>query len=203
MDSRGTHTGARPRLRARAHAGFTLIESLAALLIVVMLTSVVVAGVNVGMHVFRESSFISESTSLADSLDASIQDPAHFAKGMTYDGEPSYRMDFLGQTLVDPDLTTHDVSVTEEDGTTRTVSVLALKGISLSTGKEVTCDLLNAGAYTECQVTSAKLEFSPSTAVDGTAPDTVKVTFTIASTVDPTLTKSYTYTYTPSDTSRL
>ena len=63
----------------RKRQGFTLVETLAAVLILSLLTGVIAMGVSAGARIYRESIFVSESGMLSATLDTALGDILHYA----------------------------------------------------------------------------------------------------------------------------
>lgn len=74
--------------RTRANAGYTLIELLVTIVIIVLLTLGIGAGMNVGARVYRDSIFQSNSAMLADTVNTSLEDVLRYSKNAgTADGK--------------------------------------------------------------------------------------------------------------------
>jgi prepilin-type N-terminal cleavage/methylation domain-containing protein len=175
----------------RSNSGFTLVEMLAATLVLGLLTSMVAMGVTLGMKAYQRSSFESEAQILASTLDASLSDPLRFSTAQATDNNSfAYQVTYRNNTITNVQLTTHEVP--RADG--KKVNVLAFESES---GQYY--DITNAGAYTNCTITKAEMTFTPSESERSTVgpADHVKISFTIESTSDPSLTKDYTVTYVP------
>ncbi len=202
------------RLRAeRRHAGFTLVEMLAALIVVTLLTTVVATGVNVGMKVYRQSTFTSEAQTLSNTIENALADPMHFANtqslSTTTDGVSSTALYWHATYLnhnVSPQVQLQ--SDNRADGTQ--IQVLAFAGQADGKKNEdvgKTFNLLNVGAYTDCTIEETPGEdlckISPAAPTSaGERPTSITVNFTIRSTVDPTLSKDCSFTYKPINAKR-
>ncbi|GEM_PF-3598253 len=173
----------------RSNSGFTLVEMLAATLVLGLLTSMVAMGVTLGMKAYQRSSFESEAQILASTLDASLSDPLRFSTAQATDNNSfAYQVTYRNNTITNVQLTTHEVP--RADG--KKVNVLAFESES---GQYY--DITNAGAYTNCTITEATMTFTPDEPSTIDPATTVMVKFTITSTIDSSLSKDYTFTYVP------
>lgn len=175
----------------RSNSGFTLVEMLAATLVLGLLTSMVAMGVTLGMKAYQRSSFESEAQILASTLDASLSDPLRFSTAQATDNNSfAYQVTYRNNTITNVQLTTHEVP--RADG--KKVNVLAFESES---GQYY--DITNVGAYTNCTVTEATMTFTPAPEdLSAVGPaTTVKVELTITSAVDSSLSQHYTFTYVP------
>ncbi len=158
------------KLGSRRTGGFTLVEMLAALVILMLLTGIVTMGVNLGMKTYREATFASESQILAGTINSALSDPF---RNMTYTEDALgnrtysivYRDDATGGAVTSPSLKAIDGQIYIQGSNT------SGNGIAL----------LNKKAYSDCKVTSIKLDDCDGVIVSGT--------FSIQSTVDSSLKK--------------
>ena len=67
----------------RNQSGFSLMETLAALLILVLLVAGVGAGIQAGSRVYREASFESDSAALAQILNTALEDILRWSRDVT------------------------------------------------------------------------------------------------------------------------
>ena len=167
--------------RLRAKDGFTLVEMLAALIVLILLTATVTMGITAGMKLYRQSTFESQSAMLNSTIDNALADPFRFMKvtGTTYtityqDNKDSGMID--NPTLA-PDENGHlYLSGTDHNNTAKTISL----------------KVLNEGAYGDCTV-----------AMDGSGFNLnddrgcVSITYTITSKADASLSHTYTLSYKP------
>lgn len=192
----------RPR-NIRIQKGFTLTELLVALVIVVMLTGMVMTGVNIGNKLYRQSKFQSQSENLFGLIDGSLRTPmqtleiSQFGTGnfiatcragndlsKVYGNIHIDNFDKLEPTQVSKlgitDTATNEITIST-DGSTLVVAGFALdlnaaeKTGSITDDKKRSVELLNKSAFQSLQV-----ELTPSYKIDG---DTGVVTTTINVTI--------------------
>ncbi len=73
--------------RPRFKRGFTIVEMLAALLIVALLGAMIATGISVGAKVYRESVFLSESAILKSTINTTFSDVLRYATVVETDEE--------------------------------------------------------------------------------------------------------------------
>lgn len=71
----------------RARSGMTLVETLVAVLMVVLLTTMVAAGMAAAVRVRAQSTFVSGSQQVADTIGAALSDVLRYATDVETDGE--------------------------------------------------------------------------------------------------------------------
>lgn len=119
---------------ARKKAGFTLVETLAAMIVVVLLTGVVAMGMSAGMTIYEKTMFSSESSALASTIDSALSGPLRFAAN----DKGTYTVEYRG--------TTHAAALSVSDG----VIYLGASTDKDAKGNVVgKTPLLNASAYTD------------------------------------------------------
>lgn len=140
--------------------GFTLVETLAALIILVMLTLVVNTGVQVAVKTYRTLTFASESDLLSSTIYTSLSDVLRFAKW-----EKTEAGDADGSDPI--------IYITNEYYSMKTGHLLILDGKlavnpeAAEGGTEGTADsdtekyyyLVNSGAYTNLKLTDFTIEY--------------------------------------------
>lgn len=127
--------------------GFTLVETLVAVLILVMLSSIVGVGINTAMKTYRELIFTSESDILASTVNTALSDLLRFA---SYEEESSTdagkvifsNRDYYKVTNGSLDLSDGKIYINTDD-----------------TGSGNYNALVNNGAYTTLQVSDLKLNY--------------------------------------------
>lgn len=67
-------------MKTRRRKGFTLVETLMAALILALLTGVIATGTSVGVRIYGESLFVSESGLLASTVDTALGDILRYAR---------------------------------------------------------------------------------------------------------------------------
>lgn len=137
--------------RQRNRRGFTLAETLAALVIVVLLAMSVQMGTMTALRTRTASRFQSESEILAATLNSALGDMLHYAtcakyiatSGLVYINNPGYGI-VNGQILT-------------KDGR---LYVNATTGLSASDPNATLLTLTGAGAYTDLTVDSLEMSYS-------------------------------------------
>lgn len=153
----------------RRKSGFTLAEMLAALVVITLLTGIVAMGVSVGLKIYQNSMFVSESEALSSTIDSAMSGPLRYAE-RTSDGSHysiTYRSVSIGS------LTSNEI-VKVQDG-------------KLYWGTTTNYPLLNDSAYTDCKVASA----SVTPAVETNGEIVFSVTYTLESNTDSSRTKKF------------
>ncbi|MGI6032197.1 MAG: hypothetical protein ACOX69_02095 [Coriobacteriales bacterium] len=146
------------RYEGRARAGFTLTETLAALLVLVILTGVVALGVSAAVRIYNQEQFASQAQVLSDTIDTALSDAYRF---MDYDEDSgTFSVEYAGGSddVVIESTDSSGVSpVASIDGSSTTDrGQVYLQGTSVLKDSEETSDtlvrLLNAGVYGNCTV---------------------------------------------------
>lgn len=84
----------------RSCSGFTLVELLAALLVLTLLTSVVAVGTSGALDVYRREQFASQAQMLSGTVDSSLADPFRFMTStLAEDGQEVDTVVFHRQTI--------------------------------------------------------------------------------------------------------
>lgn len=150
----------------RSRAGFTLVEMLAALVVLMLLTGIVVTGVSVGMATYQKTTFASESEALSSTIDSALSGPLRYAQ-RTADGA-SYTITYRSAPIksLEP------------------ASLVTVQNGKLYWGTGTDYPLLNDSAYADCKVASASVTPNESSGV-------FTVTYTIVSKTDSSLTKVF------------
>lgn len=115
-------------------AGFTLVEMLAAIVVLVLVSSVVAVGISTGLKVYEQSKFVSESDLLASTINEALADPCRFYNPDTDS------IKYNGNTIYNPSLKLSNGQI----------KVVGYSDTSLT--KTLSISLLNSGAYTNCKV---------------------------------------------------
>lgn len=161
-------TGKRGCRPLRSSAGFTLVEMLAALIVVVLLTGVVATGVSAGMTMYKQTTFTSESEALSSTIDSALSGSLRYAQ-RTSDGS-AYTITYRSTPIS---------SLSPE-------SIVTTSGGKLYWGMGTDHPLLNDSAYTDCIVSS--ITVAPKASDGETVFD---VTYTITSKTDSSKTKTF------------
>ena len=153
-----------------------MVEMLAALAVLALLTAVVAMGVTAGVGIYRQSLFGSESEEVSGLIDSSLSNPLRYA---TYSQDASnvitysivYRDDAKNCRIVDT-----NPRLVDQDG------MLYLENSDAS----VSIPLLNAGAYADCRVSGAHMECTPAEIIGG---------YTVSSKEDASLSRDFSFDY--------
>ena len=152
--------------KLKSNAGFTLIEILVALAILVVLVVGMGASMNAGTRIYHEATFESDSASMAGILNTNLGDILRYSQdirvntGSMEDSEGTYhsatKVPFVFTNLEYgiQDAYFEIVSIEDSDG------VLQMK--SLKNTKSM--DLVNTGAYPGLKITEFQIEYVPASA---------------------------------------
>lgn len=171
---------------ARRDAGFTLVEMLAAIVVLALLTATVATGTGVATRLYRQSLFESQSEVLSSEVNTALADPIRF---ITRNDDGTYTLIYQDN---DPDGKIVDapanvrLAVEDGNGNESSSGYLYLVGKSSDGTKTLRLKLLNASAYGNCKVTVGTQDF---------ASNPISITYTVTSTVDPSLSHAYTMTF--------
>ena len=134
--------------RKRNSRGFTLAETLAALVIVVLLAMSVQMGTMTALRTRTASRFQSESEILATTLNSALGDMLHYATCARYDGAGgTVYLNNPGYGIVNGQILTKDGRL----------YVNATTGLSASDPNATLLTLTGAGAYTDLTVSGFKM----------------------------------------------
>lgn len=148
--------------KTRKNAGFTLIELICTMLILVLLVMGIGVGMDSGSEIYRDATFESDSAMLAGILNTSLGDFLRYSEVMETDGL---------RDLLPVGMTTYDlpyVYTNWEYGIMQgyfyvpvenNVAKGSLKMKSLIDPEEL--DLVNQGAYPELQIQNFKISYTP------------------------------------------
>lgn len=84
--------------KLKSKGGFTLVEMLVALAIVVMLSLMISVGTSIGAKVQREATFVAESDILASTINTALQDVLRFAEIEPYTAKSGDEINAMGLT---------------------------------------------------------------------------------------------------------
>lgn len=153
------------RIRPRLCAGFTLVEMLAALMVLGLLTALVATGVARANDIYRAEQFASQSQVLSDSIYNAISTPIRF---MRTDADGNYLIDLNGEKIkVSPGA--DGQLLASRDG--------RLYFVGTSSGASVERQVLIDSAYGPCDVSLEGLALSDDdvevkiAVTDASAPD--------------------------------
>ena len=156
----------------RRTRGFTLVETLVALLIVALLTAALMTGVAVAAGVYSDARFASESGMLANTVNTALGDILHFSTCQRDGENVSFTNRSYGITaghflLRDGQLLLSPTETEEEDAL---------------------LSLISSGAYTDLQITQFSLSYDETTAlfagsytISGTARQNTEISFVFRS----------------------
>ncbi len=148
--------------KLKNNAGFTLIEMLCALLIMVILIMGIGVGMDTGSQIYRDATFESDSATLAGILNTSIGDILRFSS-VTKSDEIRNLPEGFDPTKVEFVFTSLDYGIQHayfhtpvyEDGTS--MGVLQLKNLK----NDKVVELVNTGAYPELVISNFECKFTP------------------------------------------
>ena len=86
------------RKKLTSKSGFTLVEMLVSLAIVVMMSLMISVGTSVGAKVQRESTFVAESDILASTINTAVQDVLRFSEIEAYSPKTDDELEAMGLT---------------------------------------------------------------------------------------------------------
>lgn len=148
--------------KLKNNAGFSLIELLCALLILVILVMAIGAGMDTGTKLYFDATFEAESATLAGILNTSIGDILRFSTVVKSDKVRNPPEGFDTEA-VDYVFTSHDYGIRHAyfytpiaaDGTE--TGVLQLKNMS----DDKVVELVNTGAYPDLAIQGFECEYTP------------------------------------------
>ncbi len=165
----------------RSCSGFTLVELLAALLVLTLLTSVVAVGTSGALDVYRREQFASQAQMLSGTVDSSLADPFRFMTStLAEDGQEVDTVVFHRQTI-------------SAAGGVRLVSI---DGQLYLQGDQGDFPLLNGSAYGNCKIELVDDPTDPEDDYSCTSV-CVKGAYRITDASDPSLSRTYRFYYTP------
>ena len=173
--------------KIQAKRGFTLIETLAALLITVMLSLIVATGISSAANAYRRAVFVSESEVLSSTINTALADLLRFAYNIKEDvtGEGNYyTFDNASYKLYNA----HFILETEENSGLTYIAFVHDSGDVDDEGKPVPYSLCSLGAYTSMTITDFQLDYSPETT-------TFKGSYTLMSRSNTSFKKTIQFTY--------
>ncbi len=136
----------------RKSAGFTLVETLVSLVILVMLISVVSVGVDTAMRAYRSITFASESDLLSSTIQASLSDILRFA--VCEEGDPEADGAEFSITNESYGMSKGSLFLDNENG-----RIMVNLGGASEHGSDDTFFLVNDGAYTSMKITSFTIRY--------------------------------------------
>lgn len=173
--------------RARRKAGFTLVEMLAALIVLMLLTGIMVMGTQMASKLYRSSTFESQCAMLSSTIDNALSDPLRFMKYKNGKYVIIYQNNDPKGKIVDS-----DPKIISTDGK------IYLTGYNSTGDTTLTLKVLNESVYGDCLVT---LDSSPESLVPGTDGN-VTVEYDITSKNDASLTHHYKLTCKPTSATK-
>ncbi len=167
----------------RRKKGFTLLETMVALLVVVFLVVGMEVGMNAALRVYREASFVSDSAMLSDILNCTVSDLLRYAKNIktpklgeeNVDESGSYFVNFCDFEQVPFLFTNLEYGSVAQDAylyLSEADGILQIKNLYTDTGE----DLINRGAYAGLTIAAFDVEY-----VKGNRGAYFMVRYTIAS----------------------
>ena len=155
--------------KMRKKAGFTLIEMLVALLIMVFLIMGMGVGMDAGSRIYRDASFETDSATLAGILNTSLGDILRYSFDVReVDAEEEGIKPEVAQKILEDDVdfvfTSRDYGIRDayfyiplniEDGTSK--GVLLMKNLK----SNIAVELVNSGAYPDLLVSEFEIAYKP------------------------------------------
>ena len=188
----------RPALVRRAQSGFSLVEMLAATLILVLLSGLVASGVATAVSIYRQEQFVSQAQVLSDSLNSTISVPFRFMIESAKSADDNrYVINYNGENIYwDADNVSAEdlpfLGVDEERG------IFVFRGKS-EDGQSISRPLLNERVYDTCRVSMQNVEVSYE---EGQVTDTSLVTgvagvYKVIDKTDPSREKTFSFCFHP------
>lgn len=177
--------------KIQAKRGFTLIETLAALLITVMLSLIVATGISSAANAYRRAVFVSESEVLSSTINTALADLLRFAYDINYvakedvTGEGNYYTFDNASYKLD---NAHFILETDVNSGLTYIAFVHDSGDVDDEGKPVPYSLCSLGAYTSMTITDFQLDYSPETT-------TFKGSYTLMSRSNTSFKKTIQFTY--------
>ncbi len=149
--------------KKRSNAGFTLIEMMCALLVMVLLVMGMGVGMDAGSRIYRDATFEADSATLAGILNTSLGDILRYSINIREQSEftPDERSE-IGDDTVEFLFTSLDYGIqdaffyTEKHDDTTSSGVLQMR----STRNGNTVDLINSGAYPDLVISNFVIVYS-------------------------------------------
>lgn len=158
--------------KLKSRAGLSLMETLVALLILVLLVAGMGAGISAGSRVYRETEFESDSAALARILNTALGDVLRWSEDVTVAEDGNF-------VFTNADYGVHDAGFCVIMGEA-TEGVLQMQ--EQSGGKRV--ELVNTGAYPDLRLSEFQISYSPREG-PGAAGGYFEISYTISSLKDP------------------
>lgn len=179
--------------KLKSKAGLTLMEMMAALLVMVLLVMGMGTGMDAGMRVYRDSQFETDSAALADILNTSMSDLLRYAQDVKKSTATPDGIEFVF-TNAEFGVLDGYFQMSDQENSKGTVQLKNLKDSSA-------LELVNAGAYKNLSITNLHVIYVPEGAIEMQIPgDENKtpisrggffyITYEISSTVDSAKTRT-------------
>lgn len=146
----------------RKNAGFTLMETICALLILVLLLMGIGVGMDTGSRIYRDATFEADSATLAGILNTSLSDILRYAmvtetEGMRNlpEGITSVEVPYVFTNLEYGVQQAYFYTPVYADGTSK--GVLQMKNLK----NDKTVDLINTGAYPDLVISNFVISYTP------------------------------------------
>lgn len=149
--------------KLKSKSGLTLMEMMAALLVMVLLVVGMGTGMDSGMRVYRESKFETDSAALADILNTSMSDLLRYAQDIKSTTATPDGIDF---TFTNPEFGVLDgyFQMSDQDNSSGSVQLKNMKDTK-------PLDLVNAGAYPDLYVCNLHITYVPAGGIKVTTRD--------------------------------
>ncbi len=141
-------------------AGFTLMEMMVSLLILVLLVSGIGVGMDAGLKIYKEANFESSSATLSGIVNTAVGDMLRYAEDIKeINTVPDVEFVFTNR-----EYGVADAYFYIGDGLESDLGTLYLK--NTRSGNSDTVDLLSSGAYPELEIANFKLHYTAPNAED-------------------------------------
>lgn len=157
----------RLRKLLRSNSGFTLVEMLASIAVLALLTGLIAMGVSVGIKVYQQSTFVSESAVLEETIDNAMGDPFRYMQCTTTTTsgttETTYRIVYRDDDKEGKIVSTAPLLDAYDPDTGQLGSGMLYLRDSTKDGGSANPGLkiLNESAYTDCYVTDVQCTITP------------------------------------------
>lgn len=148
--------------KLKSKAGLTLMEMMAALLVMVLLVVGMGTGMDAGMRVYRDSQFESDSAALADILNTSMGDLLRYAENVKATTATPDGIEFIF-TNTEYGIMDGYFQMSDQTASKGMIQLKNLRGDTVT-------DLVNAGAYPDLSISDLHVIY--------VAPDATELTYT-------------------------
>lgn len=147
--------------KLKSKAGFTLMEMMVSIFILVLLVSAMGTGMDSGLRIYKDAIFESNSATLSGIVNTAVGDMLRYAEDIKL-VSPAKDIDFV---FTNKEYGVADAYFYIGDGVESDLGTLYLK--NARDGNNDTVDLLNSGAYPELEIANFKVHYVAPGALDG------------------------------------